>query len=187
MKRNESLVEVMLELQGLDRVPRSGFALRGVSEPESVAEHSFHVAALVWALATDEPEVNAHRALELALVHDMAEVRTGDLPMTATGYFGAEVKSKAERAALDELLAPLGERAAECADEVEARQTSEARFVKACDKLQLLLKVTAYEHAGAGALGEFWRNESNYPSTEFTSVTRLFEALRERRASLGLA
>jgi putative hydrolase of HD superfamily len=187
MKRNETLVEALLELQGLDRVPRMGFALRGVSEPESVAEHSFHVATLVWALAVEEPEVDAHRALELALVHDMAEVRTGDLPMTATRYFGAEVKAKAERAALGELLAPLTERAARCADEIEARRTPEARFVKACDKLQLMLKVTTYEHAGAGALGEFWRNEANFPSQEFASVTRVFEELRSRRASLGLA
>lgn len=187
MKRNESLVEALLELQGLDRVPRMGFALRGVNEPESVAEHSFHVATLVWALAADEPAVDAHRALELALVHDMVEVRTGDLPMTAARYFGSEVKANAERAALQELLAPLGARGLACAAEIEARETVEARFVKACDKLQLLLKVTAYEHAGAGALGEFWRNEANFPSGEFEAVTRLFEELRARRSSLGLA
>ena len=187
MKPNETRVEALLELQSLDRVPRMGFALRGVTDPESVAEHSFHVATLVWALATEEPAVDAHRALELALVHDMAEVRTGDLPMTATRYFGASVKASAERTALDELLAPFGERAARFADEIEARQTAEARFVKACDKLQLMLKVTAYEQAGSRGLGEFWRNEANFPSTEFTSVSRLFEELGSLRSSLGLA
>ncbi len=187
MKPNETLVDALLELQGLDRVPRMGFALRGVADPESVAEHSFHVATLVWALADQEPEVDAHRALELALVHDMAEVRTGDLPMTAAGYFGAGVKSAAERAALDELLAPLGERATACAEEIEARSTPEARFVKACDKLQLLLKVTTYERDGAGGLGEFWRHEANFPATEFSSVNRVVEALRAVRSSLGLA
>ena len=183
MKPNRSLVDALLELQGLDRVPRMGFALRGVTDPESVAEHSFHVATLVWALAREEPAVDAHRALELALVHDMAEVRTGDLPMTAAGYFGADVKAAAEGAALAELLAPLGERAAACADEIEARNTTEARFVKACDKLQLLLKVTTYERAGAGALGEFWSHEANFPSSEFSSVERVFEALRSLRSS----
>jgi putative hydrolase of HD superfamily len=187
MKRNDSLVEALLELQNLDRVPRMGFSLRGVTEPESVAEHSFHVATLVWTLAVEEPELDPHRALELALVHDMAEVRTGDLPMTATRYFGAKVKAVAERSALNELLAPLGARAERCAEEVEARATREARFVKACDKLQLLLKVTAYEHAGNGALDEFWRNEANFPSDEFPAVTRVFGELKSLRASLGLA
>ncbi len=32
--RNESLLDLFLELQILDRVPRSGYLLRGVPDPE---------------------------------------------------------------------------------------------------------------------------------------------------------
>ena len=75
MRPNDTLLELLMELQNLDRVPRMGYALRGVADAESVAEHTFHVALLVWALAPSTPGVDTRRALELALVHDLAEDR----------------------------------------------------------------------------------------------------------------
>lgn len=185
MKRNETLVDLLLELQALDRVPRMGYALRGVPEAESVAEHSFHVATLVWLLVRQEEEIDPLRALELALVHDLAEVRTGDLPMTAGRYLPSGAKATGERAAFDELLAPLGADGQQLLDELDAGTSAEARFVKACDKLQLMLKVTVYERWGASGLQEFWQNDGNFRTGEFTSVDRLYAELRKRRESSG--
>jgi hypothetical protein len=54
-------------------------------------------------------------------------------------------------------------------------------MVKACDKLQLMLKVTVYERWGTGALAEFWENPENFPDGGFAAVKELFEALRARR------
>ena len=182
VQRHDSLLDSLLELQILDRVPRSGWALRGVAEPESVSEHAFHVVLLVWALAADVPGLDAARAVELAIVHDLAEVRLGDLPRTAARYLPAGAKHAAEEAALAELLAPLGERAVALYREYCAKATPEARFVAACDKLQLMIKATLYESWGAGGLGEFWDNPVNFPGDEFAPVAALFAALRERRA-----
>jgi len=180
VKPNESLLDLFLELQALDRVPRMGFALRGVPQAESVAEHSFHVATLVWILAREEPTVDAFRALELALIHDLAEVRTGDLPMTAGRYLPAGAKATGERAAFDELLAPLGSHGELLLDEFGAASSPEARFVKACDKLQLMLKVSAYEGWGARSLQEFWENPDNFRGGEFVTVDRLIADLKRR-------
>src|SRR5262245_48114347 len=87
MRRNDSLLDLFLELQILDRVPRSGYVLRGVSEPESVTEHSWHVLFLVWALGTRIEGIDLSKAVEIALIHDLAELRVGDLPRTASHYF----------------------------------------------------------------------------------------------------
>ncbi len=38
---NDRLVDLLLELASLKRLPRSGWLLRGVPHVESVAEHSF--------------------------------------------------------------------------------------------------------------------------------------------------
>jgi putative hydrolase of HD superfamily len=179
--RNATLVEALLELEILDRVPRSGWMLRGVQDGESVSEHSWHVVTLVWALGPAVPGIDLLRALELAIVHDLAEVRIGDLPRTAARYLPAGAKHAGEEAALAELLAPLGERAVELYREYHQRSTREARLVAACDKLQLMLKVTLYERWGAGGLGEFWRNPANFPDEEFAPVAELFAALREAR------
>ncbi len=181
MRPDHSILDLLLELQTLDRVPRTGYSLRGITEPESVSEHTFHTAFLVWALAGDEPGLDRARAMELALVHDLAEVRTGDLPRTAAHYLPAGAKARAEKAAADDLLAPLGERAKALVAEYQAAETMEARFVGACDKLQLLIKARVYETWGAKALGEFWDNLEDFTGGGFASVDRLLEELKARR------
>ena len=183
MRRNETLLDLLLEMQALDRVPRMGYLLRGVADAESVAEHSWHVAFLVWALAPRIPEVDAVRALEIALVHDLAELRIGDLPRTSARYFAAGAKNEAETAVIAEVLAPLGERARELYAEYQAGASPEARLVKACDKLQLMLKVAVYERWGEGGLGEFWGNPDNFPDLGFAPLRELFEELRRRRGA----
>ena len=83
MRINDTLLDLCLELQILDRVPRSGYVLRGVDHPESVTEHSWHVLFLVWALGSRIEGLDVHRAVEIALVHDryvetlLAEVESG--------------------------------------------------------------------------------------------------------------
>jgi putative hydrolase of HD superfamily len=181
LQRHGSLLDSLLELQILDRVPRSGWALRGVPEPESVSEHGFHVLLLVWALAPEVDGLDAHRACELAVVHDLAEVRLGDLPRTAARYLPDGAKHAAEQAALADLLAPLGDRATALYREYRGKATREARFVGACDKLQLMIKVLLYERWGAGGLGEFWENAENFPGDEFAPVAALVDELRARR------
>lgn len=179
MTRNESLLELLVELQLLDRVPRMGFVLGGVADPESITEHSWHVAFLVWALGPRVPGLDLLRALEIALVHDLAEVRTGDLPRVAKRYFADGTQEAAEREVIDELSGPLAERTGELMAEYRAAETPEARLVKACDKLQLMIKVAAYERWGAGWLREFWDNPENFPELGIDAVRELFEELKE--------
>jgi putative hydrolase of HD superfamily len=180
VRRNESLLEVFLEIQALDRMPRSGYALRGVANPESVTEHSWHVLFMVWTLGASLPGFDLARAVELALVHDLAELRIGDLPRTAGRYFPAGAKQAAETAALDDILAPLPERARRLHAEYQEGATPEARLVKACDKLQLMIKVAVYESWGTGALAEFWGNPDNFPPSGIEPVDELVAELRRR-------
>jgi len=174
---------MLLEVQQLDRVPRLGFSLRGVANPESVTEHSWHLAFLVWSLAPKIPELDAPKALEMALIHDLAELRLGDLPFTASRYLPPGAKSQAESKAITDLAAPLGDKARKILDEYQEGVTLEARMVKACDKLQMMLKVAAYERSGARGLSEFWHNSSNFPNHGIGPIDELMNELRERRAS----
>ena len=181
MRRNHNLVDLFLELQILDRVPRSGFVLRGVHDPESVTDHCWHVLFLVWALGARIEGIDLHRAVEIALVHDVAELRVGDLPRTASHYFPEGAKKSAEMAAMEDVLAPVADRAMDLYREYQDGTTPEARLVKACDKLQLMLKVAVYERWGTGALTEFWDNPDNFPDGGFAVVKEVFEELRARR------
>lgn len=181
MRRNETLLELLLELQTLDRVPRMGYVLRGVPDPESISEHSWHVGFLVWALAPRVPGVDLGHAMEVAMIHDLAEVRTGDLPRVAARYFADGAKADAERSVVEELTGPLSERAGALLAEYRDAETVEARLVKACDKLQLMLKVAVYERWGAGGLKEFWDNPDNFPDYGIAAVREMFDELRAHR------
>lgn len=181
MRANHSLLDLLLELQTLDRVPRSGYFLRGITDPESVSEHTFHLLFLAWSLAQDLPGLDRLKVLELALVHDLAEVRTGDLPRTAAAYFPPGAKAAAEQAAARDLLAPLGNRATDLLAEYQEGLTPEARFVSTCDKLQLLIKVAVYERWGAGSLGEFRSLLDSFPDGGFAPIRDLVDELKRLR------
>lgn len=181
MGPNDNLLDFLLELQILDRVPRMGFLLRGVARPESVAAHSWHVAFLVWTFGARIPELDGARALEMALIHDLAEARLGDLPRTTDRYLPRKTKHAAERLMLEEMAGPDADRILGLLDEYQRGESAEARLVKACDKLQLMIKIYAYERWGEGALAEFWENEDNFPDGGFPQVRELFDDLRRRR------
>ena len=181
MKANRTLLDLFLEVQMLDRIPRAGYVLRGVAEPESVTEHVWHVLFLVWTLGPRIDGIDVGKAVEIALVHDLAELRIGDLPRTSSHYFPEGAKKAAEAAAMADVLAPLPPHVLALYDEYQQGTSPEARLVKACDKLQLMLKVAVYERWGTGALAEFWDNPDNFPDGGFPAVRELFEELRARR------
>jgi len=136
----------LLEVLNLKEVPREGWRRVGVNRPESVAAHSWGVAWLVLVLCP--PELNRERALAMALLHDLAEARVGDI--TPHDGVSAEDKAQRERKALTALLAPLPHRdeLTELWEAYERGSDSEARLVKACDKLDMALQAQRY--AGDG-------------------------------------
>jgi putative hydrolase of HD superfamily len=159
------MLKTLIELQRLKGLERTGWMLRGIAQgAESVAAHSYGVAVAAMLLADELQargvEVDAERVLRVALLHDWAEARVGDLPRTASEYFGAEARQRAERAAFEDIVGGIGGNVAESYNalhaEYEERASLEARLVKAADVIDLLVQTLAFEHAGVRGLDEFW-------------------------------
>ncbi len=189
MATSSEIIELLTELMRLKAVPRTGWLLRGVRDVESVAAHSFGVAFIAMLLADRARgrglQVDVERLLRMALLHDLTEARTGDLPSTIKSYFEpAALRSADERvaAAMLEKLGSLGESYLELWRACEHRTGLEARIVKAADKLDLLLQAREYEKGGARSLGEFWENsEVDFASLGVEDlITDLVERLRKR-------
>jgi putative hydrolase of HD superfamily len=165
------IVSVLIELQRLKRLDRTGWVLRGFANgTESVASHSFGVSVTAMLLADEllaqGVAVNVEKVLRIALLHDWAEARVGDMPRTATLYFGSEARKQAETAAFSDLTEPLdqdGQTAVYSSlyHEYEERSTLEARLVKAADVIDLLVQALALERAGGRGLDEFWAVAEN--------------------------
>src|ERR671927_1656901 len=102
------MLSVLLELQRLKRLDRTGWVLRGLPPgAESVAAHSYGVALTAMLLADEcaarGVRVDVGRVVRIALLHDLQETRTGDMPRTVADYYGREARRAAERAAFDDI------------------------------------------------------------------------------------
>jgi len=158
-----TLLTTLVELQRLKRLERTGWNLRGLpTGTESVAAHSFGVSVIAMLLADELTRngvrVDVEKVIRIALLHDWSEVRVGDMPRTATQYFGAEVRRRAETEAFSDIVDGLNVASLyrEAYQSYENRDSLEARLVKASDVLDLLVQVLALERAGARGLDEFW-------------------------------
>ncbi|HEY0386527.1 MAG TPA: HD family hydrolase [Pyrinomonadaceae bacterium] len=159
------MLATLIELQRLKSLERTGWMLRGIAQgAESVAAHSYGVAVAAMLLADEMQargvELDMERVLRIALLHDWAEVRVGDLPRTASAYFGADARKRAERAAFEDIVGgasiEVAVRYNKLHEEYEERAGLEARLVKAADVIDLLVQTLAFERAGARGLDEFW-------------------------------
>ncbi|WP_435317408.1 HD domain-containing protein [Haloarchaeobius sp. TZWSO28] len=159
MTDDDPALAPLLSALALKDEQRTGWQLRGIADPESVAAHSWGVAYLTLLFA-EQADVDPDRALRLAVVHDVAEAETGDWATradeTADTYDPAE-KEAAEAAAAADLLADF-DHAHDAWAEYEARGTPEARFVKDMDLVDMCLQAVVYEREGRyqpGASDEF--------------------------------
>ena len=160
------MISTLIELQRLKVLERTGWMLRGIAQgAESVADHSYGVVVAAMLLADEVAargvRVDAERVLRMAVLHDWAEARVGDLPRTATEYLGPEARKGAERAAFADIVAPLAaaglvEKYGALQDEYEERESLESRLVKAADVIDLLVQTLSFERAGVRGLDEFW-------------------------------
>ena len=183
------MLATLIELQRLKRLERTGWTLRGLPNgTESVASHSFGVGVTAMMLADEVKarglEVDCERVLRMALLHDWAETRVGDMPRTATNYFGSDVRKAAETKAFADIVNGVGPGEPgykALYHDYEQRSSLEARLVKAADVIDLLIQTYALEHSGATGLDEFWQVAQD---ADFQLPTVAQEVVRELLQSL---
>ncbi len=191
------MLATLIEVQRLKRLERTGWTLRGLAPgAESVAAHSYGVAVAALVLADEllarGVSVNVERLLRIALLHDWAEARLGDMPRTGSAYFSADERKRAERAAFDDIARGLGSRLdrkySALHEDYEQRASLEARLVKAADIVDLLVQVLAFERAGVRGLDEFWEGvaerEFQLEGAAAQVVDEIFESLLSARREL---
>lgn len=176
----DAALQLLLSANQLKRIPRTGWMMRGISDGESVSEHTCGVAfvCLVLADLVDRP-VDRAKLLSMALLHDLPEAVLGDIPAPALRHLAPDVKREAEedvlRLLLDEL--PQRERWYTWWRDLEERASTEARLVRDADRIDMLIQAFVYEETtGNRWLDEFW-TETTPDTFEFDASRSLFEAL----------
>jgi putative hydrolase of HD superfamily len=182
------LIEFFHEIGSLKDLKRTGWLMRKVSNPESVADHSFRTAIFALILAP-RFKLNEEKCLKMALLHDIAEARIGDIPgreKEEDQLMRDKYKKAMEKRAMQQLLAEIDDE--EQADqlltlwlELEEGVSPEAKFVKELDKLELAFQTFEYENAGRHelTLDEFYDYCNRY--LHDPELKKIFEKIKGKR------
>jgi len=125
----KNLLNFFLEIEKLKEMPRTGWVLRDVKNPETVAEHTFRLAIISWLLA-EKGNFNVKRAILIALFHDLCEVFAGDI--TPFLYYPHLPKNKEERKRILMKWARLSQKAKQKLGKIKFKKEREAclKFMK---------------------------------------------------------
>lgn len=134
-----STASIVLELGGLamkfsqvERTPRYDEKTR-----ESDVEHSYMLALVAGELAHRlyPNELDGGKIMKYAIVHDLIEIKTGDVATFQLSGDELQQKEATEQEALESLLSELPPFTRDALYDYEQQRDKESRFVRAVDKL----------------------------------------------------
>jgi putative hydrolase of HD superfamily len=130
----------------------------------------------------DSEPLDLGKALSMALLHDLAEVRLTDLPTSAVQLLPAGVKSEAEAQAIHDLLAllPSGSRFEELWREFEDHSSPEGRLLRDADKLEMMFQCLFYERTGSRGLDGFWERTDHH-QWHYSVCADIYASLKAQR------
>lgn len=130
MKRD---VEFLFEIGGIRHIGRMWHRFLGTDFAE-LSDHHFHVAWIALVIAAREEVGDTAKVLKMALVHDIAESRTGDVD-----YISRQYVQKDELQAIEDMLEDTSVRDDLLAvwKEYEKRECIESKIVKDADNLNV--------------------------------------------------
>lgn len=105
-KELENILDFLLEIGKLKRVPRLYWTIRGIKKPETVAGHIFTLALMAWVFGREKEELNMEKLLKMALCHELSAAYTGD----TTPYDRILPENKKERGEILKKMLRLSKR-----------------------------------------------------------------------------
>lgn len=117
----------------------------------NLAEHHFHVAWIALIIAAREGKGDTGKILKMALVHDIAESRTGD-----TDYISRQYVKSDENLAITDILedTAVEKEFLKIVEEYERRESIEAKIVKDADNLHIDLELQEQAAKGSSLFGD---------------------------------
>ncbi|MFN2357651.1 MAG: HD family hydrolase [Desulfotignum sp.] len=140
----KQIANLLFEARMLKDLNRSGYAFLGDGH-ESIAEHCFTTAFICFTMARLDPNTNGERLMAMALVHDMAEARTGDFNYVQKHYSTTD-ESKAIAHLTKNL--PFGADIISLMSEFNLGETKEAQLARDADQLSFILELKKRKDTG---------------------------------------
>src|SRR5260370_33813825 len=141
----------LFEMGHLKQLPRSGWLLLGIPQPETVAEHSFRVGVVGIMLAAFDGSADIGRTAALCLLHDAHETRIGDVPSVGRAYVTTAAPQAVSVHQTSAMPGPAAKIIQKLVAEYEATETVEARLAHDADKIETLPQAIEHQSQGADA------------------------------------
>lgn len=143
---NKDVLNFFFELGQLKLLKRQGSYHANIKDPESVAEHSLRAAQIAFVLAKLENYPNPNEVCTLAVFHDIAETRVGDIHRIAARY----IQSNEEEAVKDQTarLEKIGKEILKLWQESETNKTQASLIARDADLLELCISCKEYIEIG---------------------------------------
>ena len=168
----------------LKKIPRTGWLTHGLINVESIAEHSYRV-GIMGLILSEEMGCDSSKMIKMALIHDIAEILTGDIVWEhgfLTDFLLKKTKSERERLAIISLssLVKSGNELKLLWEEYESQKSKEAKLLKQIDKLEMVIQALEYENPrNPNHLKEFWENAKKHITEPI--LLNIFKELCKRR------
>ena len=172
MNKTLEIIRFYEKYNELEQIIRTGWIQRNVPSKrlESVSDHTLKVGMLA-SLITHElklTDINLTKILEMAFIHDLGEIKIGDIPTTEIKTEkDKQNKHERELSAVNEILSVLSPEIKKYYlslwIEFERQNTKEAILLKQIDKLDAILKSHMYESTYniKGLFDEFYNYNPN--------------------------
>jgi len=181
----ENLIKFSEIAGKLKRLKRSGWISHvGITEPESVADHSFRCAILAMCIG-DLIKIDTEKLVKMLLLHDVQEAITGDYDAYVKKELGVSEVKVLEKVAVKEVLsvlpAKLKNQYIRIWEEFERQKTREALIANDIDKIEMILQALEYEKEGYNSqkFETFWTETQK--SIKTSVIRSLFDILKNRR------
>lgn len=178
------ILDFLLIAGRLKNIPRTGWVISGITDPETVASHSFRVALISMLLSDYFSDINKEKVLRIALIHDLNESIIGDIPLSAKD--NVQIDEKKIFSEDIPIPAEIKERMVNDFAEFEDRTSTEGMIVRAADKIDLLLQAYEYEKNRGVRLNSFWENSQNRVDFKVHKIVeKIIEELERRRKGVN--
>ena len=132
------LLEALTVAERLKDTLRHCYTAKG--RRESVAEHSWMMTLMAFFMKDEFPDADINKIIQMCIIHDLGECFTGDIPT----FSKTKEHEGVEQALLGEWVGSLPEATRNemtlLYEEMEERQTLEAKIYKAIDSLEALIQ-----------------------------------------------
>jgi putative hydrolase of HD superfamily len=186
MKKQKIPIRFFQFVLQLKYVKRAGWVSKvRVSDPESVADHTYSMCAISMVLS-DMMRLDTERVMKMVILHDLAESITGDY---MPGQINKKQKLLQEKKAMNLILyclpADIRSDYKKIWQEYNSNKTDVARFVHRVDKLEMMLQAKQYTKQGYPytLLDQFLNSANKYLHIDehsFVNLQTLLNTLKNK-------